>query len=146
MPEVRKGMRAVAVTELGHYNTTTVLEKALPVLEASHRILANNIANANTPDFLPSHVSFSESLRQALEGTAPGLALRVTHECHIPLSNAQPGHVVEHDSYEPGRNDKSGFDVDREMVGLTKNTGRFVVLSSVLTKRYQQMRETLRMP
>ena len=132
------------MTEPAQYNTTTVLEKALPILEASHRVLANNIANANTPDFTPSHVSFSESLRQALEGTAPGLPLKVTHVRHIASSPARPGLVLERDSFESGRNDKSRFDVDREMIRLQKNTGRFVVLSSILTKRYQQMREVLR--
>jgi len=135
----------VAVTELARYNPTAVLEKALPVLEASHRILANNIANANTPDFTPARISFRESLRQALEGTAPGLPLRVTHERHIRPGGSQSGLVLERDGYEPGRNDRSRFDVDREMVELQKNTGRFVVLSSILTQRYRQTREVLRM-
>ena len=133
------------MTELDRYNATTVLEQALPVLEASHRVLANNIANANTPDFTPSHVSFRESLRQALEGTAAGLSLRVTSERHIPSGGARPVLVLERDSYEPGRNDQGEFNVDREMVELQKNSSRFLVLSSILTKRYQQMREVLRM-
>ena len=132
------------MSELGCYNATTVLEKALPVLEASHRVLANNIANANVPDFTPSRVSFRESLQQALAGTASVLPLKVTSERHIPLPGGRPVLVFERDSYEPGRNDRNRFNVDREMVELEKNTGRFIVLSSILTKRYQQLREVLR--
>jgi flagellar basal-body rod protein FlgB len=146
MPQLSEGAGAATVSELSRYNATIVLEKALPVLEASHRVLANNIANANAPDFTPSHVSFRESLQQALAGTAPGLPLRVTSERHIPSTGARPVLVLERDSYEPGRNDKSRFNVDREMVELQKNTGRFIVLSSILTKRYQQLREVLRIP
>ncbi len=133
------------MNELGWYDTTTVLEKALPVLEASHRILANNIANANTPGFAPTHVSFRESLQQALSGTAASTSLKVTHPRHIPSGGVQPGLVLETDTFEPGRNDKSTFDVDREMVELLKNNSRHEILSGILTKRYQQMREVLRM-
>jgi flagellar basal-body rod protein FlgB len=133
------------VNELGRYDTTTVLEKALPVIEASHRILANNIANANTPGFEPAHVSFRESLQRALSGTAASTSLKVTHRRHIPSGDVQSGLVLESDTFEPGRNDKSTFDVDREMVELLKNTSRFETISSILTKRYQQMREVLRM-
>jgi flagellar basal-body rod protein FlgB len=132
------------VTEIGRYDTTTVLERALPVLEASQRILANNIANANTPGFRPSHVSFRESLRSALEGVSSGVPLIATHPRHISPGYAAPSIVFERDTFEPGRNDMSTFDVDREMVALTKNSGRFEVLSGILTKRYQQLREVLR--
>lgn len=143
-PELSEGAGAVIVSELDRYSTTSVLENALPVLEASHRVVANNIANANAPDFTPSRVSFRESLQQALAGTTPGLSLNVTSERHIPSPGARPVLVLERDSYEPGRNDGSRFNVDREMVELEKNTSRFIVLSTILTKRYQQLREVLR--
>lgn len=133
------------MNELGRYDTTMVLEKALPVIEASHHILANNIANANTPGFAPAHVSFRESLEQALSGAASSASsLKVTHPRHIPAGGVQSSLVLEPDTLEPGRNDKSTFNVDREMVELLKNNGRFEILSGILTKRYQQMREVLR--
>jgi len=133
------------VDDIGRYETIKVLEKALPVIEQSHRILANNIANANTPGFSPTHVSFRDSLRLALsgEGRAP-LGLTTTHQRHIVSERPPSTLALEPDKFEPGRNDKSKFDVDREMVELLKNTGKFDVLSSILTKRYQQTREVLR--
>ncbi|UCD58329.1 MAG: flagellar basal body rod protein FlgB [Candidatus Hydrogenedentota bacterium] len=134
------------MTDLGRYETTGVLEKALPVIEASHRILANNIANANTPGFTPTHVSFRESLQHALMGSGTAISLRTTHPRHIMSGDARPGLVLERDTFEPGRNDRSRFDVDREMVELLKNTSRFNMVSGILTKRYQQMREVLRIP
>ena len=133
------------MSDLVGYDTTGVLEKALPVLEASHHVLANNVANANTPGFTPTHVSFRESLRQALGGETSVFSMRVTHERHISPGGMRFGLVLERDTYEPGRNDESRFNVDREMVELQRNTGRFTVLSSILTKKYQQTREVLRM-
>ena len=107
----------------------------------------NNIANANTPGFSPTHVSFRDSLRLALSGESKtSLALRTTHPRHMTSERSPAGLVFEPDKYEPGRNDKSKFDIDREMVELLKNSGKFDVLSSILTKKYQQMREVLRIP
>jgi flagellar basal-body rod protein FlgB len=127
------------------HGATALLEKALPILQESNRILANNIANANTPNFTPTHVSFRDSLERALTGSPSGLPLKVTHPKHItPSPERASGLVLEREAFEPGRNDKSKFDIDREMVALLKNSGNFTVLSSILTKRYQQMREVLR--
>ena len=131
---------------IGRYDTMTVLEKALPVIEGSHRILANNIANANTPGFAPTHVSFRESLLEALGAGEHGTALDRTHPRHITSGISRSALVLETDTFEPGRNDKSTFNIDREMVELLKNNGRYNILSAVLTKKYQQMREVLRIP
>jgi flagellar basal-body rod protein FlgB len=134
------------VNELGRYDSTTLLERALPIVEQSHRVLANNIANANTPGFSPTHVSFSETLRNAMAGTDTGVALQVTHPGHLTGSASAAGLVLERDAFEPGRNDESTLDIDREMVELLKNNARYNILSAILTKRYQGMREVLRLP
>ncbi len=143
--EVSQPMETTAaVNAVGRYDTTTVLEKALPVIEGTHRILANNVANANTPDFTPTHVSFRESLDRALAGAGSGLSLSMTHPRHISVGAPRPPLVLERDTFEPGRNDKSEFDIEREMVELLKNSGKFNIFSAVLTKKYQQMRDVLK--
>jgi flagellar basal-body rod protein FlgB len=132
---------------IGRYDATTLLEKALPVLEEAHRTLANNVANANTPGFSPTHIAFEESLRQALASGGRGsVSLKTTHLRHIVSEPRRAGLVFERDTLELGRNDKSKFSIDKEMVEITKNSGRFQVFSTMLTKRYRQIREVLRMP
>ncbi len=132
---------------IGRYDPTTVLEKALPVLEESHRALANNVANANTPGFTPTHIAFQESLRLALAGGGSrSVSLKTTHMRHIVSQPKPHGLVFEPDTLELGRNDKSKFSIDKEMVEITKNSGRFQIFSTMLTKRYRQIREVLRMP
>jgi flagellar basal-body rod protein FlgB len=133
------------MNEMTHFDTTTVLEKALPVIEEAHRILANNIANANTPGFVPTHVSFRESLMQALGAGQKRMALDTTHPRHLTAGAPRSALVFETDRYEPGRNDKSTFNVEREMAELLKNNERYNIISAMLTKRYQRMREVLRM-
>jgi len=111
-------------------------------------VLANNVANANTPGFSPTHVSFKESLSLALVGAGDkSLALETTNPSHIASSNkASAGVIFEPDTFEQGRNDKSEFNIDKEMVELLRNSGRFEIFSTVLTQRYRQTREVLRMP
>lgn len=129
----------------GQHDTTRVLEKALPILEQTHKILANNVANANTPGFSPTHVSFEQSLKLALEGVGrKALSLNTTHTRHLSSERRPGGLIFESDTFEPGRNDKSKFNVDKEMVELLRNNGRFDIYSAILTKKYQQMREVLR--
>ena len=132
---------------IGRYDTTTVLEKALPVLEEAHRALANNVANANTPGFTPTHVAFKDSLRLALAGGGRrSVSLKTTHMRHIVTEPKPSGLVFERDTLELGRNDKSKFSIDKEMVEITKNSGKFQVFSTMLSKRYRQIREVLRIP
>ena len=132
---------------IGRYDTATVLEKALPILEQSHRTLANNVANANTPDFSPTHVAFKDSLRLALAGGANrSVPLQTTHTRHITSRPRPAGLVFEPDTLEVGRNDKSTFSIDKEMVEISRNSGRFQIFSTMLAKKYRQIREVLRIP
>jgi flagellar basal-body rod protein FlgB len=131
---------------IGANEVTAALERSLPVLEASQRVLANNVANANTPNFVPTRVSFEDSLRQAIHNGAPLIPLKRTHERHLMLQAQQPALVAGPDVYTASRTDQSKFDVDREMVELLKNSSRYDIFSSILRDRYQQTREVLRMP
>jgi flagellar basal-body rod protein FlgB len=134
------------VSGIAPNEVTAALENALGVLEASHRILANNIANANTPDFIPTRVSFADSLRQAIANKAPSISLEVTNPRHIRLQPERPVLVSEPEASAESRTDQSKFDVDREMVELLKNSGKHNIFSSILQDRYQQIREVLRIP
>lgn len=131
---------------IGANEVTTALERSLPVLEASQRVLANNVANANTPNFVPARVSFEESLRRAIHNGASSIPLKLTHERHLSLQTQQPALVAGPDAFVASRTDQSKFDVDREMVELLKNSSRYDIFSSILRGRYQQIREVLRTP
>jgi len=45
--------------------TGAMLKLALDAASVRHMVIANNIANANTPDFVPSRVEFEEHLAAA---------------------------------------------------------------------------------
>ena len=60
-------------------STGSVIYAALNGLAARQRVIANNVANVETPGFIAGRVSFEDSLREAISGgdaTATSVALR----------------------------------------------------------------------
>jgi flagellar basal-body rod protein FlgB len=55
--------------------TGAMVKLALDAASVRHLVIANNIANANTPGFVPSRVEFEEHLAQAVRESAFGPAL-----------------------------------------------------------------------
>jgi flagellar basal-body rod protein FlgB len=107
-----------------------VLEVSLRLLERNNHLLANNIANIDTPNFKPSHIDFQESLRGALGRTGGGgrdRGLRV---------------VMEEDGLE-SRNDGNTVDIETEMMKLAENTNKYNIYSALLKKKFDGMKKML---
>ena len=51
-------------------STGSVIYAALNGLAARQRVIANNVANVETPGFIAGRVSFEDSLREAIAGDA----------------------------------------------------------------------------
>ena len=57
----------------------------MPLAEDNHRIIANNIANLDTPGYNPVEMDFQPTLRDAIGG--PGrISLRWTRPQHLDAS------------------------------------------------------------
>ncbi len=69
-------------TSFGKY--LNIANKELSVLKYRHSIIANNVANAETPNFKRSVVNFESHLKEALdsEKKVPGFTAAVTHKDH----------------------------------------------------------------
>lgn len=124
---------------VGGVNTTRLLVEAMKVAELNHKYLANNVANADTPGFNPTHVDFQKTLRSALEGRGQ-IALRTSDSRHLKFTHARP----ETDRVaQISKNDYNKVDIDREMAALSENTGRYTLYGSLLTKRFQVVKNML---
>ncbi len=99
--------------------TVRVLEKSLDLRQQRQQVIASNIANAQTPGYIPAKLSFEEGLKQAAQGKpgAPG----VTHPAHIPLKGGVGGARVERQADQAGIGDGNGVSLDQEMLDLAEN-------------------------
>jgi len=127
------------VQALAGVSTARLLQEAMRVAELNHRVIANNIANVDTPNFNPTEVDFQATLRAALEGRGR-IALRRTLPAHIEAGVVRP-------HFESlaflSKNDYNKVDLDREIVKLSENTANYTVYSSLLAKQFRQVRNML---
>jgi flagellar basal-body rod protein FlgB len=111
----------------------------MKVSELNHRLLANNIANADTPHYRPKTLDFQETLRAEVEGRGR-VVLRKTQGQHFDVSRNHP----EFESIAfLSKNDYNEVDLDVQMSKLQENTGRYTVYSSLLTKRFRSVTHML---
>lgn len=67
---------------------TAFTEKMLDVATTRHRVIANNIANLNSPGFKRSEVSFTDALEQ-IKNSADETTPEMTEEMRVPGINEQ---------------------------------------------------------
>jgi flagellar basal-body rod protein FlgB len=104
------------------------LESAIQAASVRQRVIANNIANVDTPYFKRSHVAFEEYLSQAIGGQGAALTGRTTNARHIPINgtnSAVPAPQVLTDESTSINNNRNNVDIDKEMSMLAENQLRY---------------------
>jgi flagellar basal-body rod protein FlgB len=115
------------------FDTTIVgLQKAMSGASLRQQLLANNIANANTPNYKRSDLDFHGILAQAFAGNpTPGSLSQVSFQ---PQIGSSAGSM---------QLDGNNVDIDTEMADLSTNTLDYQSLSAVLTTRMQILRTAI---
>lgn len=107
------------------------LEKALAGSAMRQEVLANNLANANTPGYVRLDVDFHGTLAQAL-----GRGDTVSELDSVSFS---PGP----DGAGTMRYDGSSVDVDREMASLSENALDYQALVATLRARIRMLENVI---
>jgi flagellar basal-body rod protein FlgB len=108
--------------------TSSALEVAIRGTEARQTVLANNLANVNTPGFKRSDLSFQGALADALQ-SANGSTAAVDDTQFTTTT----------DSSTSMRADGNNVDVDTESANLSKNQLLFDSVMAIDTKRLHTM-------
>ncbi|WP_349410491.1 flagellar basal body rod protein FlgB [Pseudalkalibacillus sp. SCS-8] len=100
-------------------NSSTIrhLEHALNGRTLNHKIIANNIANADTPNYKAKSIQFKDSLNQSIKATR-------TDDSHIPFSSESdntPLYRVKTNNQTSYSHNGNNVDVDKEMSKLAEN-------------------------
>ncbi|HHY36695.1 MAG TPA: flagellar basal body rod protein FlgB [Firmicutes bacterium] len=114
-------------------STFRLLEQALDVASLRQRLLADNIANAETPGYKRKDIAFSTHFRRALAG-------KLTHPQHIPINSPTAGPAALVVQGTTARNDGNNVDIEVEMAELAKNTLYYQGLARQVTQYLANLR------
>lgn len=105
--------------------------QALVLRAERQRVIASNIANADTPGYVARDFNFRQAMEQALQTStaqAPGMQPRMaTHAKHLSLSSreSQLGGTLAYAPVTQPSMDSNTVDLDRERSNFTDNAIRY---------------------
>ncbi len=130
-------------------DTISMLKDAGTGARQSHDVIANNVANINTPGFKRTDVSFEEALASELPryDDSSDLALVTDNPSQIaagPDFAPQPFAVTTQlDDTQAMRVDGSNVDLDQEMAKLSINSSYSQTMHALLGTQYSRIREAI---
>lgn len=98
-----------------------VLNKGLDASSQRQRVLSNNVANIDTPNFKRSDIDFQKVLGQALGEVGDDLPLKVTSPLHLQKPEAANLSGVVTEQGSSFRTDGNNVDIEREMTNVAEN-------------------------
>ena len=105
---------------------SVAIRVALTGLSARQRVLADNIANVETPGFLAGRVNFEESLRAAIASQRPG---------DTELTNSR--------SLAPLNHNGNNVKLDDEVVGLVEVGLRYQMMTEAMNSKFGLLRTAI---
>jgi len=102
--------------------------KALVLRADRQRVIASNIANADTPGFHARELNFKDAMSQATGGESPTQGS--AHPRHMALSGDGAGHMsglstLEYTAQSQPNLDGNSVDLDRERANFADNSVRY---------------------
>ena len=130
--------------------TVDLLHRSMSTTTLRQAVIANNLANADVPNFRRTDVNFESELKRAIhtESQRPVLELRLTNPMHIPnwqprdYRDVQPRRVL--DYFTQTGNNGNNVDPEQEFNLLLRNQLRYMLLSHSATFEFGQVNMILR--
>jgi flagellar basal-body rod protein FlgB len=118
------------------------LERSLDAATLRQRVIADNVANADTPYFKRSEVKFEELLQQELNGSSiEGFRTDARHFYIGRPAQIEP--QVLKDNQSTINNNLNNVDIDSEMSLMAKNQLRYNVMVSQVSSEIKKARTAI---
>ncbi len=119
------------------------------VLTLRRDVIANNIANADTPNFKRSEVDFESQLKRALDSErTPSFPQAVTNERDIPFYRPQDYRTVQPrrilDYLTESKNNGNNVDIEQEGMDALNNQLMYTTIAQVISSQIQGVNIVLR--
>lgn len=127
-----------------------LLNKSMDVSMLRREVIADNIANADVPNFKRSNVNFEASLKAALdsENTGPELELAVTDPRHIQIGKpvdwrgVEPRRVLDYAT--TSKNNGNNVDAEQEYMDALRNQLEYTLLTQATNFEFNQVNQVLK--
>ena len=123
-------------------NTFTSLEQALNYSSLKQKVISQNIANADTPNYKAQDVSFKEILQNELGQNFTAYRTDARHIDFSDRSNANP-EIVTRPNVQYNNNGNS-VDLDQEMSDLAKNQIYYDALVEQENNKFAALQNVIR--
>jgi flagellar basal-body rod protein FlgB len=100
------------------------LERYMDTLDVRQKLVASNIANADTPGYKTQDIDFQSAFQSALDGNSQPQT--------VPVSGLAT------------KNDGNNVDLDRESRLLAENSMRFSIASTIMKSQFTQIKEAIK--
>ena len=137
----------------GIFNSTIdLLGKSVDLRAKNQNLIASNIANAETPNFVPKTLAFEQELQGALKSGQSGQrAFFVPNARHIPIRGigagsalqSVSGQIIETPAKTPGK-DGNAVELENEMGNMAENQIMFNASVQMLAKKFEGLRTAIR--
>ena len=130
--------------------TVDLLHRAMSVNVVRRAVIADNISNANTPNFKRTNVNFESELKRALdsERRRPALELAQTHPQHFSNFREQDYRDVQIrrvlDYTSTYNNNGNNVDPEQEFMLSLQNQMSYMLFAQALTFEFSQVNQVLR--
>jgi flagellar basal-body rod protein FlgB len=130
--------------------TVDLLHRAMDVSVVRRQVIANNITNADVPNFKRTVVNFESELKRALESEnrRPVIELERTHEDHFSNFNARDYRDVQIrrvlDYTSTYNNNGNNVDPEQEFMLATQNQMAYTLYAQAAAFEFSQVNQVLR--
>lgn len=113
--------------------TISLLSRSLDLRTSGQRVLASNIANAETPNFHSKSIPFQKILERSVD-----------HASNIQLIKTHPDHLSEDiERTLEVESSMEGVNIDQEMAKLAENNLMFQAGIQALVKKLESLKTTI---
>jgi flagellar basal-body rod protein FlgB len=138
------------IMQLGSLFGTNIelLSKNIDLRAKQQNLISSNLANAETPNYVPKALVFEDQLQGAIKGKRSG-APALTNDRHLPLKGATgklqtvAGRVVETPAATPGK-DGNAVELENEMSRMMENQIMYNASIQILAKKFEGIKSALR--
>lgn len=122
-----------------------LMERSLDASTLRQKVVANNVANADTPFFKRSDVVFEELLQGQMNSSTPSIEGYRTDHRHflIGKSTNLPNSELKTDESTAINNNMNNVDMDYEMSLMAKNQLKYNAMIQQMNSEFKKMRTVL---